>query len=81
VTDENEFFSIYPNPKNGQFTIEVSDKLIKRKISIFNSTGSLVSEKFLNGNQTTSFQLNLPKGIYFIKLENSNKGLRFVVQD
>ncbi len=81
VTDENEFFRIYPNPNNGQFTIQVSDQLRGRKISIFNSTGSLVSEKFLNGSQTTSFQLNLPKGIYFIKLENSNKGLRFVVQD
>ena len=81
VTDENEFFRIYPNPNNGQFTIQVSDQLRGRKISIFNSTGSLVSEKFLNGNQTTSFQLNLTKGIYFIKLENSNKGLRFVVQD
>ena len=78
---DNEFFRIYPNPNNGQFTIEISDDLKERKISILNSTGSLVAEKLLNGKRTSLFQLDLPKGIYFIRLENSNKGLRFIVQD
>ncbi|MDA9312508.1 GEVED domain-containing protein [Vicingaceae bacterium] len=77
---DNEFFRIYPNPNNGQFTIEISDDLKERKISILNSTGSLVAEKLLNGKRTSLFQLDLPKGIYFIRLENSNKGLRFIVQ-
>ena len=81
ANEVNDFISVYPNPNNGQFTIEVSDQLKDRKISILNSTGALVSEKFLNGNKMSSFELDLPKGIYFIRLENSNQGVRFVVQD
>ena len=81
VEGYNEFFRLFPNPNNGQFTIQVSAELNERKISVLNSTGLLVAEEFLSGSKTSSFQLDLPNGIYFIRLQNSNRSLKFIVQD
>ncbi len=68
--------SIYPNPSNGYFTIQVdpSTALGMTKIEITNVLG----EKIYSTAQKLNFSINIDlsnqtKGIYFIKL-NSDKG-------
>jgi len=70
---EIEQISIYPNPSNGQFVIELpatKDEVIE--LNIFNATGTLIhSESIESGNAMTkgiNFS-KLPKGLYFISLK------------
>lgn len=60
-----EPISIYPNPSNGQFTIQSKDSY---KVEILNVAGKLVDNRMISG--TTQIQKNLPPGVYFIKLTN-----------
>jgi hypothetical protein len=67
--------SIYPNPSKGNLTIEIDENLVKSsdtKIHMINHLGQVV---FSEGLLKTTTDLNLTdfaKGIYFIKIENSN---------
>lgn len=62
--------NIYPNPTSGQLYIESND-LGKQKLSLFNINGQLVATK--NSEQTnTEWDISVfPKGIYILKIENS----------
>jgi len=56
--------SIFPNPNNGSFTVELSNVQSKQMIEVFNVLGQSVYSSELNQNET---QINLqqPTGIYF----------------
>lgn len=57
-------FSIYPNPANNLFTIQLKDNLEVQKISIYNSLGQFIkSSKELSINTS-----NLSKGVYFLEV-------------
>jgi len=63
---------IYPNPNNGQFTLEVkSNKTHKLDIEIFNSLGELIYTKQINTETNSQYRINLQqfsRGIYSIRL-------------
>ncbi|MCX6353009.1 MAG: peptidoglycan DD-metalloendopeptidase family protein [Bacteroidetes bacterium] len=59
-------FRIYPNPSNGNLTINSNPHCIGQRIIIYNSVGEIVSENSLT-NETTSLNLQLPNGLYFYK--------------
>lgn len=81
--DNNEFeFSIYPNPSNDYFTIDLND--IKNElvsVEIVNSAGQLVksfaTKDFINGNKLITWNGNddtgsvANSGLYFCKVSTS----------
>ena len=65
---------IYPNPTNGNITIEL-DKTYESAtdISIINLSGSIINKDQIPSNESQiTINLNtLPAGIYLIKLSNT----------
>jgi len=62
-------FSMYPNPAKNQFTIELSDNLELKSISIYNNLGQFVSSTSKHSTDVS----NLSSGIYFVEVI-TNKG-------
>jgi hypothetical protein len=64
---------IYPTINNGSFTLDLSD--IKKEIVsmiVLDALGKKVFEKEVEANQKNNIQLNLSKGLYYIKLQGEN---------
>jgi hypothetical protein len=66
-------FSIYPNPSNGNFNLELLNFDESVKVSIVDLTGRLVYESQLSGNNI--FQLDITDkaaGTYFVRLQSGD---------
>ncbi len=76
IEEENiQKISIYPNPNNGIFTVELSEIPEDNvTIKVLNSLSSVVYERSnmdINGTSKTDFDLShLNKGMYFLVFEN-----------
>jgi hypothetical protein len=74
-----ETLSVYPNPSNGNITVEFKFNHVEDVfIEIYNTSGKLVKHmKFVDGNSSkNSFDINLaelPKGLYFIHAASENQ--------
>ncbi len=65
-------FDIFPNPSNGQITIKLAENIGGCKLTVLNLMGQMVySEKFKE--QTTTLNLNLKTGLYFVSLDNNGQ--------
>ena len=63
--------SIYPNPSNGVFNIEISQELAYTNIvSIYSSTGMLIENYKQTDNNFSIDLTNYSKGIYLLIIEN-----------
>ena len=65
--------SIYPNPNNGQFTVSSEDFDGDVTFQIYSVSGSLLNEKITTGEQTVSFDNELPAGTYFLRIISGDK--------
>lgn len=79
---ESIFFSAFPNPNNGFFTILCSENI--QRVMIYNSLGELVNMETTN-NTGTRLDINLSDaaaGVYFMKArtEGNSFALRIVVE-
>ena len=78
--------SIYPNPGTGYFTLDLTPELGKLSyVNIYSIDGSLILNKVVNGNDLTSFEIDLThaeKGIYFLQAVTVDKVItgKLVVQ-
>ena len=71
IENEIEGLSIYPNPSNGNFTIELKNEEIK-KITITDNTGKLIT-KILSKEEVINVSLDqFANGIYHVKVESNN---------
>jgi hypothetical protein len=74
--------SVYPNPSNGKFTIEVKDaKLAPQSITVIDATGQeVLSTDLVAGSQSIDLS-SQAKGIYFIRIatENGNYSKRVTI--
>jgi uncharacterized membrane protein YqhA len=59
-------FKIYPNPTSGIFNIEINEKLIGAKASIYSLLGQKIKDFSLNSMTTNQ---NLTKGIYLLEID------------
>lgn len=65
--------SIFPNPNNGNFTIQFENQIENNSVEIFSVVGQKVFEKF--DVKTNIIEIsNLEKGVYFVKVTNQNNG-------
>ena len=66
--------SVYPNPNNGVFTIDLKNHQNRAKIKLFDLTGKELIISYQEYDGQLQFNLaNLQKGIYFITMEQENK--------
>jgi len=74
--------SIFPNPTNGLFTVNLSEKNLLVTLAIFNVIGKRIwLEDLLPGNNYIDLS-TLPKGIYILSFnsENSNSIKKLVIE-
>jgi len=64
--------AIYPNPNNGNFTVEIpKNQMYKQwQIQVFSANGQLVLEKQVFSNNIFQINDKLPSGLYFMKLSS-----------
>ncbi|MCB0806754.1 MAG: T9SS type A sorting domain-containing protein [Bacteroidales bacterium] len=62
-----EKLEIYPNPGNGDFTIQANASVNTNEISVFNTSGQLVYKTPITAGANKLDLKHLEKGIYFVK--------------
>jgi len=67
LTDNNNQLSIYPNPTNGNITIQSSTEL--GAISIYNALGQKIIEARAKSQEASIDISNLPSGIYTVQTQ------------
>ena len=65
----SEDIHVYPNPSNGSFMIDIP-KYPNTQITILNLQESIIYQKQLTNNHKIEINLDAPKGIYFLRIEN-----------
>jgi hypothetical protein len=70
IDSEKSFSSkIFPNPNNGNFTIEIPAGAGKASVEVFTTTGSLVySKNFSNSIEAITMNIGQPQGVYMLKV-------------
>ena len=63
--------SVFPNPSNGNFTIQSSLSLEAGFIEIFDVAGRLILQEPMNGNNKDIDIASCKKGLYFIEIKDS----------
>ena len=72
--------SIYPNPNNGQFIVNISEtKLSNALLKIYDVNGRIVYEQELKdkANQLYDLQVELNNGIYLIEVSDVNSNMHY----
>jgi hypothetical protein len=64
---------VYPNPNNGEFTVDFHNFEGEIQVMLFNSIGQMVQNEITTEKQIRMSVPNLKSGMYFIKAVNKNK--------
>lgn len=74
INEYESTFSVYPNPSNGQVSINASSLNGSQVLSILDLNGRLIINKTIAGNSVTELDLDLDLelGTYFISLTNED---------
>ena len=70
-------FSVYPNPNNGSFTIQLGELVDSYSVQIYDSTGRVIIENEYNQTSelTQTIKMDSPStGVYFVSIK-SNDGV------
>jgi hypothetical protein len=63
--------SLYPNPTNGNFYIDLGETRANVKTTILNSLGTLVQTQDFESTNLLHFDLDASTGVYYIQIETS----------
>jgi len=66
-------FSMFPNPSNGQVTLQLPTDTNQAKVSVFDYLGKLLMQKSVSSLNNTIDVSNLNSGIYFVRIETDTK--------
>lgn len=75
AADHETLARIFPNPSNGQFTVDLGQPtLLPITVSLINTMGQLIEQRqFEPGAQQLPWQTqNLPNGLYFLEIPKSD---------
>ena len=75
--EQQQPFSVYPNPFNNEVIIE-HDYTNSINILIINAQGRVVSSFKATTDKTSIDLRNLPQGIYFVKMSESDKTIKLI---
>jgi len=71
-----EGLSIFPNPNNGAFTLNISSGTnSSATVVITNAVGEKIREFSTNTNQAIDVQMDSPAGLYFVRVSTANGSL------
>jgi hypothetical protein len=78
--NNNVNFSVYPNPSNGEFTVNLTaDNSDNVNLTVTNVVGQTIINKSVVGNRKTTISLtDYSKGIYFLTI--GNKTTKLIVE-
>jgi PKD repeat protein len=81
---ESVFYNIYPNPNNGNLSLELGNSPLKEvEIAVYNMVGGNVYRSTImptNGSVKTNLDLNgLANGTYFIRLSGQNETKKLII--
>lgn len=68
----NSHFLVFPNPTSDNVYINFSNLNAEVKVSVYNSTGSLISTDQLNSVQLYRQQIPEAKGLYFLEVQSAD---------
>ena len=69
VSQNENMFSVFPNPSEGNIEIRFEHLVASASIQIYNLLGAVYSESLNNNQHSKQIHLDVPPGIYFIKIE------------
>lgn len=69
----NNELKVYPNPNNGQFTIELNQISGNTQASLINALGAIVYKQNIINDKTMVNTENLAAGIYTLKITNGDQ--------
>ncbi|MCF8331870.1 MAG: lamin tail domain-containing protein, partial [Bacteroidales bacterium] len=76
--------SVYPNPNDGVFTLEINGPNQDFNLEIMNVNGQLIQSEYINADEfSKEYDLsNLAKGVYYIRLMNDdmNKTQKLIIK-
>jgi|GEM_PF-6050005 len=69
--NEMQNIQVFPNPTTGKFTITTSDAHRNLNISLYSVDGRLLKESTVNNMNSFNYEIEGPKGVYFLKIINN----------
>ncbi len=77
VWDNNDLKNtlVYPNPINSVLNIELKDLSKSTEIQLYDVKGKVVLEKYIDSRNERIITEKLPKGIYFLRINNNSKSV------
>lgn len=75
--------SVYPNPSNGVFYVQVSEEVIGSHVIVMNALGEIVYSLIANSSESKLDLQALTNGVYFVKVEKEgrNYSVRKIVKE
>jgi hypothetical protein len=69
----NNELLLYPNPTNGNITIDFGEYIGIVTISIMDISGKLIQSDNYSGSQLLNLEIEFPAGVYLVKIESRDK--------
>jgi hypothetical protein len=66
-------FTVYPNPNDGNFTVEITGNTQAYIVEIFNVSGGIMGKVDCNAGTVNINRSDLPSGIYYLKISTGNE--------
>ena len=77
VTSLKEFstneFNVYPNPTDGNFSVNLGDVYENSEVLITDLSGKLIDSKTMTQSQTLNLSIEEPAGIYIVSIQAGDK--------
>jgi hypothetical protein len=71
---------VYPNPTNGNITLEVSSELVGKRYSILDFSGRIILDGKISSTQEHIDLQNVARGAYYLSIENSSSVTKLIKQ-
>lgn len=65
-------FTVYPNPTQGSFQLQLTSGQSNGRVSIYNTVGQIVFNDTINLQESNSIQIELTPGIYRVEFTNNS---------